>query len=570
MATKRYFEFSEGTSNKFWEVWRDGVQVFTRYGKIGANGQVTVKKLGSDGEAKKLHDKLVNEKTGKGYVESGGKTAKPAANGKGSGKPNGKAAKADASDQPEIIVIPEGAVRLEVVEGKSAKFWQIHRNEKTVTVTFGKIGTPGTVQKKKYKDEWDARSDVKKQLEEKKKKGYQYVMAGPRITPPPAAVNPQLEAAIVKDRSDDGYLVYGDWLMEQGDPRGALAAIKGTDNKAQNKASALAWKNRQFFYGPWAIFTVEKPQEDDAISATWKQGWMDTLRLSATNSWRVDRITVSDCADLVRNIPKVASARLLRELVIGCPVGESEFTFGNTIKELVKAMPSMPNLRRLVLGDFTYEDSELSWSHLGSLKDFWKVAGKLEYLKIHAGSMDLGKIDAPELRELWIETGGFDKKNVEQIANANAPKLETLNLWFGQDNYGCDLQLKHYASLIEALPKKFPKLKRLGLANCTYGNEVLELLAKSKIVKQVETLDVSKSHITTAGLQALGDNAKAFKHLGVLDLSECLLDAAGKKLAKPMAKKVELDDQDDPSDHQPDPDHPDEDDSWWRYSRVGE
>ncbi|MBA2542073.1 MAG: WGR domain-containing protein [Deltaproteobacteria bacterium] len=33
---KRYFEFSEGTSNKFWEVWREGVSVFTRYGKIGS------------------------------------------------------------------------------------------------------------------------------------------------------------------------------------------------------------------------------------------------------------------------------------------------------------------------------------------------------------------------------------------------------------------------------------------------------------------------------------------------------------------------------------------------------
>jgi len=48
--------------------------VFTRYGKIGAAGQVTVKKLGTDADVRKLHDKLIGEKTGKGYAERGGKT----------------------------------------------------------------------------------------------------------------------------------------------------------------------------------------------------------------------------------------------------------------------------------------------------------------------------------------------------------------------------------------------------------------------------------------------------------------------------------------------------------------
>ena len=115
--------------------------LYTRYGKIGANGQVTVKKLASDADAKALHDKLVGEKTKKGYAEGGGKPAK--ANGKAAAKPakNGKASKAVETDdaEPEVIVIPEGGCRLEVVEGKSAKFWQIVRNEKVVTVTFGKI-----------------------------------------------------------------------------------------------------------------------------------------------------------------------------------------------------------------------------------------------------------------------------------------------------------------------------------------------------------------------------------------------------------------------------------------------
>jgi predicted DNA-binding WGR domain protein len=66
---KRYFEFVEGTSSKFWEVWTDGNEVYTRYGRIGANGATTVKDQGSEAGAKKLYDKLIKEKTGKGYEE---------------------------------------------------------------------------------------------------------------------------------------------------------------------------------------------------------------------------------------------------------------------------------------------------------------------------------------------------------------------------------------------------------------------------------------------------------------------------------------------------------------------
>lgn len=78
---KRYFEFSEGTSNKFWEIDLEGASVTTRYGKIGTDGQMTLKEEGTPDKAQKLYDKLVKEKTGKGYVEktAGGGSAAPAA-----------------------------------------------------------------------------------------------------------------------------------------------------------------------------------------------------------------------------------------------------------------------------------------------------------------------------------------------------------------------------------------------------------------------------------------------------------------------------------------------------------
>lgn len=76
--TKRYFEFSEGTSNKFWEVWREGSVVNTRYGKIGGHGQSTIKDEGSEAAAEKLWARLINEKTKKGYQERDTPKAAPA------------------------------------------------------------------------------------------------------------------------------------------------------------------------------------------------------------------------------------------------------------------------------------------------------------------------------------------------------------------------------------------------------------------------------------------------------------------------------------------------------------
>jgi predicted DNA-binding WGR domain protein len=66
---KRRFEFVEGTSNKFWEVWVEGTNMYTQYGRIGSAGQTTMKSYGDEAAARKAADKLIAEKTGKGYKE---------------------------------------------------------------------------------------------------------------------------------------------------------------------------------------------------------------------------------------------------------------------------------------------------------------------------------------------------------------------------------------------------------------------------------------------------------------------------------------------------------------------
>jgi predicted DNA-binding WGR domain protein len=72
------YEFSHGTSNKFWEVALSGKSFTTTYGKIGSVGQKTAKTFATPADARNECDKLVAEKRKKGYVLVGKKAAKAA------------------------------------------------------------------------------------------------------------------------------------------------------------------------------------------------------------------------------------------------------------------------------------------------------------------------------------------------------------------------------------------------------------------------------------------------------------------------------------------------------------
>jgi predicted DNA-binding WGR domain protein len=68
-AGKRYFELVDDKSSKFWEISIDGNDVTVRFGRIGAKGQTRTKTFTSTAAAKSHAEKLVGEKTGKGYEE---------------------------------------------------------------------------------------------------------------------------------------------------------------------------------------------------------------------------------------------------------------------------------------------------------------------------------------------------------------------------------------------------------------------------------------------------------------------------------------------------------------------
>jgi uncharacterized protein (TIGR02996 family) len=65
----RHFHFSDGKSDKFWSIEREGKQLTVTYGRMGSKGQTQTKELPDEAAAEKEEERLIREKQGKGYVE---------------------------------------------------------------------------------------------------------------------------------------------------------------------------------------------------------------------------------------------------------------------------------------------------------------------------------------------------------------------------------------------------------------------------------------------------------------------------------------------------------------------
>lgn len=91
----RHLTFSDGSSHKFWKIELDGSSHTVSFGKIGTAGQTQTKDFKSDDEARKAFDKLVAEKTKKGYVDAAGGAVATAA----TKPPSARPAKATQSNK---------------------------------------------------------------------------------------------------------------------------------------------------------------------------------------------------------------------------------------------------------------------------------------------------------------------------------------------------------------------------------------------------------------------------------------------------------------------------------------
>ena len=186
----------------------------------------------------------------------------------------------------------------EFKDGKSNKFWNIEREGKSFTVTYGRIGTDGQAQTKDFLSEDKAQAAHDKLVAEKVGKGYVETTSGTvAATPSSGKV---LENAIFANPDDLGaHAAYADWLIEQGDPRGEFIQVQLVleDEKKsakerkelEKREKELLKKHEREWLGELAPHFLDQEVADwqrkrDHINRfQFARGWLETIRIVGLN-----------------------------------------------------------------------------------------------------------------------------------------------------------------------------------------------------------------------------------------------------------------------------------------------
>jgi hypothetical protein len=231
-------------------------------------------------------------------------------------------------------------------------------------------------------------------------------------------------------------------------------------------------------------------------------------------------------------------------LVVGLWTDDTSVDSEAVVEALVAAREKLPKLRRLFLGDIISEECEISWIQQADLSPLFEAFPQLEHLTIRgAEGLALGSPRAHALRELVIQSGGLRPDVIHEIATADFPNLEHLELWLGEPNYGGDATVEDLAPLLKG--DRFPKLRYLGLKDSEISDEIAGVVAIAPITQRINVLDLSMGTLGDDGAAALLASPAVAK-LQELNLRHHFItDRLAEKL-RAMGPKVNLDDKEDP------------------------
>ena len=318
-----------------------------------------------------------------------------------------------------------------------------------------------------------------------------------------------LQERILADPDDDGaYLVYADRLQELGRPFGELISISMRGTEQQREAFLEQYGAE--LLGPLA-------QAGESATLTWKRGFIVGARF-------VDR---DGYLDAMQSLLEKPVGELLGHLALG--INEFDVNWEQEIELLVNTGPHVA-LRSLHIGDYEFPDeTEISWATVGDVEDVWAACPNLEELTLQGAEIELGKIDAPNLRRLTIRSGGLPVEAVRSIAATSWPSLVELEIWPGDEAYDGTVDLESLEPILRG--ENLPALKILKIMNADMTDEVVEVLGKSPLLKRLEVVDLSLGTMSADGGAMLLANLDAWSHLRVLNLED---NAIGQNVAEDL------------------------------------
>lgn len=253
------------------------------------------------------------------------------------------------------------------------------------------------------------------------------------------------------------------------------------------------------------------------------------------------------CETIIADILADPEFLNLEEVVIGCwgeawDDGDGAETI---INDIIENKEKFSHIKSLFVGDMDFEECEVSWIVQGNYEKLFEAMPQLEKLTIKGSTgLELGKVNAPNLRSLEIICGGLPKEVIQSVRDANLPSLEELRLYIGVDDYGFDGSTEDIKELLEK--SNFPKLEILGLCDSQIQDEICEAVLESKYMKQIKRLELSMGSLTDKGGQLLLDKLPEFPNVKYLDVHYHFLSDKMMKKLEALPIEVDIDEQNEP------------------------
>jgi uncharacterized protein (TIGR02996 family) len=306
----------------------------------------------------------------------------------------------------------------------------------------------------------------------------------------------ELEQRILDNPDDIGaFAVYADWLIDRGDPRGALLQLQlqledpslppRRRQSLQDKERALLQEHARAWLGPLADVLLE---DEDSVGWRFERGFLGRLDI---------RELTQPLAEALRAAEE--QTRMLRHLSIHRCWDDDAMS---TLWEV-----SFPNVRSLDYGDGTG-----SLSEEGTATMLAGTMARLEELTVSGRRVQtegLVALPMPRLRSLSISCA-YRFHTAGLAANPSLGELQSLALQPHAHEPGDSLSGYLGLADLEHLARSahLRSLSKLALGQCTAGDEGCRVLVESELLGRLEELDLEYGEVTDAGAQILASSGQ--------------------------------------------------------------
>lgn len=350
---------------------------------------------------------------------------------------------------------------------------------------------------------------------------------------------------------ESAWLVYGDLLSAQGDPRGELIALEHEAQARRNdpRLSALYSALVEEFRRGWA-----GPLKRWRIQETWRRGHVERMTLDA------DVALEEDWSSALAQLFGHRCLRFLQRLTLRLRVPKRDewaevfAVIGRSTESLAVRALDLDRNNIAEKGMEALADSplveclerlELGSSYIGSL-GLERFFGRVELSKLKSlsmwgqmiearGLLALAHMKAPNLEQLTLSSCAIDDSALQLLSREGEfPKLNTLEIG------GNDVSESGLETLLRA--PGFSGLTRLGLRMNRLSERSLQILSESALGSQLEHLDLSDNRFgegqprsEVMRLQRLSTLKLAYSELSLQDV--CALIAS---IELPKLRALEL------------------------------